>query len=93
MRKHKIVVPFHRGQKVRVGSPENSDSVLDYNCEAIVYEISHDLYSPSYSLLTIPDFGGGAWYSHDILTLIEETTVENLKLLEKHFSPEEEDEI
>lgn len=78
----KILIPFHRGQKVRIGTPLNGDSILDYNCEAIVQECNNDLYFPEYSLMTL-DGGGGAWYPHEILILVEETNEKNLLFLEE----------
>lgn len=87
MSKRKIVIPFHRGQKIHIGNSPDGDSILDYNCDAIVNEVMNDLYYPEYSLIIFDkngkEVGGGAWYPHKILTLIEEVTIKNLLLLDK----------
>lgn len=85
----KIIVPFHRGQKVWIKNLPDVESILKTNCLAIVEECDNDLYNPRYSLLCIgknnKSIGGGAWYSHNILTLVEEVTEENLKILEDNL--------
>lgn len=77
---------FQRGQRVRVAKEMPRDrAVFDCDCDAVVQysDLEHSGDGKDYSLFLLEPYNFfAAWYPEDLLTLLDASTEEGIKLLE-----------